>query len=532
MGPLNLHMQIEEIEIGITPLKSRISQLLCDRDSRLSRFFPKGHEPESYLQKRSFDPAKRASLQQVLWSQYEKNGITLGAQDPVRKQIESLINENTYTVTAGQQIHAYLGPLFVHHKIRSAIEFCSRHQKNEMHLVPIFWMASEDHDFEEIAKFKLFGEIYSWNHPDQRNIPVGRRTCEGLKELGDAILAKLENDAETAAYVKMMQKIYVESQTFAEASRKILHELFGDEGLVILDPDDAVLKETAIHILRQGWENPGDHLLESQDDYLGQLGLKPVISSRDTHLFLIHNGIRERLDKSGDHFILKESGTILSREQLNTLDPVHLSPNVALRPIYQETVLPNLVYISGGTEMIYWLQILSLFEYYQVPYPYVFLRKSALLLPIKVLKTLHELNLKAAHLFSTDVALKNELATQLQNSIASDLNTWNECKRLFHDFESIFRKSALFKPELLNELKALEKQWSNFDKSLKHQEENLFENESNYIKISKLKSKYSTNIQEREEPLFLYLKFLNALRNPKDNYIFTKNTTLSMVFCA
>ena len=206
-------------------------------------------------------------LVEVLKDQYIQSNIDI-KNTTVGKNIESLLLKNTYTITAGQQIHAYLGPMFVAYKLLSAVALASACQTldPDNNYVPVFWMATEDHDFEEISSIHLFGETFTWQKPVNTNAAVGSLSTAGLDLLGEQIKAKFKNDPETEAVIQKMQNIYNEIPNFAAATRKIIHHFFESTGIVVLDANEARLKSIFSPVLAKEIAHPQPELIDQYSD--------------------------------------------------------------------------------------------------------------------------------------------------------------------------------------------------------------------------------------------------------------------------
>ena len=175
----------------------------------------------------NYTPVNREVLVQSLHNQYEGFSVT----ESTNQNINLLKEENTFTVTTGHQLNLATGPLFFVFKIITTINLAKELKAKypTKNFVPVFWMASEDHDFEEINHFYLFGKKYEWQTEQQGG--VGRFSTEGIQE----VLKQLPEN------IELLNKAYAQP-TLSKATRYLVNELFGQEGLVILDADDAELK--------------------------------------------------------------------------------------------------------------------------------------------------------------------------------------------------------------------------------------------------------------------------------------------------
>ena len=381
--------------------------------------------------KKNFSKDQRKNLVEILLSQYKKDNIQLTKTSKVYKNITSLENENIFTCTTGQQIHIFLGPLFFIYKVKSLLKLVKLfNDKNySTKAVPVFWMASEDHDLDEISFVKLYGKEFRWN--TESGNAVGRINCKGLPEL----IAELENRAdktpENEKLYSLLKKYYNSSNTLSAATRGILHELFEESGLIILNPDDTELKKNAIDIFEKELENKIIYnTAKEQYSLLKKEGYKPVLNPQKVNYFWLENDKRYKIKESDEgEYELSGKRKITKQEILKS--PEKLSPNVLARPIYQEVILPNIVYVAGSTEIEYWLLLTHTFQNFGIQFPVLMLRDSAFLLNEKIYNAIKKLKL------SPDDFLMNQevIIKKINNKTNNKLNKID--KKLYNVVERI-----------------------------------------------------------------------------------------------
>ena len=324
----------------------------------------------------SYSPDARQRLVAALREQYAASD----APAAVAANIELLTQPNTFTVTTGHQLNLLTGPLYFIYKIVSAIKLSRQlKEKYPQHdFVPVYWMATEDHDFAEINHFSLFGKTYAWDAANTGG-PVGRLPLDGLAE---QLLSQLPPEVPAAFH-----QAYSESKNLAEATRRLADSLFGEFGLVTLDADRPALKQALVPLLeREIKEQTSNAAVQATNGRLTAAGYKPQVYSRPINLFFItDDGKRERLepDATGADCVevtVRNTAKCHSQAELLALArqyPEQFSPNVVLRPVYQELLLPNLAYIGGGAEVAYWFQLKDVFAAFGVLFPIVLPRNSA-----------------------------------------------------------------------------------------------------------------------------------------------------------
>ena len=340
----------------------------------------------------------RTTLVKSLKNQYKN----LHASDKVKKNINLLQEENTFTVTTGHQLNLFTGPLYFLYKIVSAINL-AKELKTKFpsdNFVPIYWMASEDHDFDEINYFNLNGKKISWNRESSGG--VGRLTTEGLSEVLKVFSKEIGLTTNAGFLKDLFNKGYVEHTTLTEATRYIANKLFEDYGLVIIDGDDIELKKLFAPFVEDELLNQTSYQKVSETINKLETNYKIQVNPREINLFYLNEGLRDRMIYEDNVFKVNETDIEFSKDELEyelKLHPERFSPNALLRPLYQEVILPNLCYIGGGGELAYWFELKAYFEAVKVPFPILLLRNSVLLQSEKESQKLEKLNISQEEIF-------------------------------------------------------------------------------------------------------------------------------------
>lgn len=351
----------------------------------------------------SFPPSSRAKLVQALIGQYQDFSLNESFDQRIKLAIQALSGEKTFTVTTGHQLNLFTGPLYFLYKIFGAINLAEQYtvQNPGYRFLPVFWMASEDHDFEEIAHFRT--GAYKINWPKQGAGPVGRLMCTDLDEVLNTLDKLWGGTVVGRSMLNLFKSVYTPELTLAQATRKLVHELFKDYDLIIIDGDDAVLKSEFTSIMRHELtENGCSQAIEKTTQALTLKGYHKQVHPREINLFYCDSGLRERIIATESGFAIDQTEMRFTQgELLDLLErrPELFSPNALLRPLYQERVLPNLAYIGGGAEVAYWAQLKDCFATNALTYPMVYLRNSISLIPAKVVSKLRRINLEISDLF-------------------------------------------------------------------------------------------------------------------------------------
>lgn len=351
----------------------------------------------------SFPPSSRAKLVQALIGQYQDFSLNESFDQRIKLAIQALSGEKTFTVTTGHQLNLFTGPLYFLYKIFGAINLAEQYtaQNPGYRFLPVFWMASEDHDFEEIAHFRTGAHKINW--PKQGAGPVGRLMCTDLDEVLNTLDKLWGGTVIGRSMLNLFKSVYTPELTLAQATRKLVHELFKDYDLIIIDGDDAVLKSEFTSIMRHELtENGCSQAIEKTTQALTLKGYHKQVHPREINLFYCDSGLRERIIATESGFAIDQTEMRFTQgELLDLLErrPELFSPNALLRPLYQERVLPNLAYIGGGAEVAYWAQLKDCFATNALTYPMVYLRNSISLIPAKVVSKLRRINLEISDLF-------------------------------------------------------------------------------------------------------------------------------------
>lgn len=348
--------------------------------------------------KKSFSAESRKVLVKALQEQYTK----VSASEHTLDNIQLLQNENTFTITTGHQLNLFTGPLYFLYKILCVINLSEelKEQFPKNNFVPIYWMATEDHDFEEINYFNFKGKKVRWNRADGG--PVGRFSTDGLEDVFAAFSEQL-GTTRNATYLKeLFRKGYLEHDTLADATRYIANELFTAYGLVIIDGDDVALKGLFVPYVEGELEHQYSYTSVSNTIAELEKSYKVQVNPREINLFYLTDALRERIVVKGDGYAVNETDISFSKDELwNELSahPERFSPNVIMRPLYQEVILPNLCYVGGGGEQAYWLELKAYFEKVGVPFPILLLRNSVQVISEKQQKKLNALDISLEEIF-------------------------------------------------------------------------------------------------------------------------------------
>lgn len=421
----------------------------------------KGFAKQIELRKKINDKIDRKSLVEVLKKQYKKLDTSLKTQD----HIESLISENTFTITTGHQLNLFTGPLYFLYKIISTINLTKQLKKEfpTYNFVPIYWMATEDHDFEEIQYFNFRGNEICWRK--KTSGAVGRLSTDGLEDVFEDFSKELGNGKNAQEIKELFKNSYLNQSNLASATQYLANELFGKNGLVVLDADEKALKKCFIPQIKNELINQSCHNVVNETINELEKNYKIQVNPREINLFYLDENLRERIVyENGSYKINNTEITFSEKDILREVDtqPEKFSPNVLMRPLYQEIILPNLCYIGGGGELAYWLQLKNYFNSVDVPYPILLLRNSALLITKKQNEKIIKLGISKEDIFQNQAALLND---KIKTISEIDIDFSKQRKQLKLMFEDLAKLSNQTDRSFIGAVKAQEKKQINgFDK--------------------------------------------------------------------
>ena len=359
-----------------------------------------------HLKKDSFTAEQRSILSDV----FEGQLASLSLSSKQRENIENTKLPNTFTITTGHQLNLFSGPVFFVYKILQTIKTCSYLKENfpDFNFVPVYWMASEDHDFAEINHFKTENNYYETN--EKSGGPVGRI------EISDTyFISEFEKEFKDSIFgtelILMMKEAYKTGNTLTEAIKILVNRLFSEFGLLIVDGDSKELKEQMKAIFKDELLNFSlQKTAKDKVDFLTEKYGKVQVNPREINLFYLSD-TRDRIEYNGQKYIIVDKAIQFTEEEiLAELEnhPEKFSPNALMRPVYQENVLPNLAYIGGNAEIMYWLELKDYFSKIMIPFPILIPRNSMLFLKEKIVRKIEKLDLKIDDFFQNFTVLTNQ----------------------------------------------------------------------------------------------------------------------------
>jgi bacillithiol biosynthesis cysteine-adding enzyme BshC len=367
---------------------------------------------EAVKQREKF-PVNRKLLVEVLHSQYEH----LTQHEKVAQSIALLAKENTYTVCTAHQPNLMTGYLYFIYKIIHAIKLAEElgAEFSDKHFVPVYYMGSEDNDLDELGTFRYGDRKFTWDGAGQSGA-VGRMKHTGVEPILDELFRLMGPPGEHYDELRnIITKAYLHHDTIAQATQYLVNELFGRFGLIVIDPDDRKLKSTFISVIKDDVLNHIAYGIVTGTAEKLEAHYKSQAYPRHINLFYLADNIRERIEKQGDKWIVLNTNISWTQEELLKeieAAPESFSPNVILRGLFQETILPDVAFIGGGAEVAYWLQLKDVFTHYNVFFPNVQLRQSVLWINAPQTKLREKMELGIADIFAKELDLIKNYVTK------------------------------------------------------------------------------------------------------------------------
>ncbi len=333
---------------------------------------------QAVIDAKKASPIDRQTLVEVLRDQY----ADIETSAKVLENIESLLHEDSFTVITAHQPSLFTGPLYFIYKTITAINLAESLNKQypNQHIVPIFLIGGEDHDFDEINHLHLFNKTITWENEEQG--ATGMMQTATLQPILTEVKEVLGTSDNAQKIYSILEQCFTQHATYGKAMFALVNELFKEFGLVVIAPNHAKLKRLFLPIIKEELlHQVSKPLVEQEIAKKEAAGFSGQAFVRDINLFYLMPNLRERIVlEDGKYKVLNTAYEFTVEEMLAEVDnhPERFSPNVILRPVYQEVILPNLAYIGGGGELSYWTERQPQFEHFKVPFPMLVRRNSVL----------------------------------------------------------------------------------------------------------------------------------------------------------
>jgi bacillithiol biosynthesis cysteine-adding enzyme BshC len=485
----------------------------------LYQYFPDKNGFAEIIKSNLFEKLNRNYLRDILIKQ---TSYTKNSSPQCLNNIELLKEKNTFTITTGHQLCLFTGPLYFIYKIFSTINLAEELKKQypQSNFVPVYWMASEDHDFEEVNHFNVYGKNIKWETGQKG--AVGDFNTTEIESVFN-LFKEIVGQTKSAEYlIQLFEKSYLKHNNLKNATRYIVNELFGKYGLIIIDGNDVEFKNQTKNIFKKDiFENTAFTSVTDTIQEFNKLKYESQVNPREINCFYMEDGLRARIEKNGEDYKIIGAEIKFTKQELENLIDNHsekISPNVVLRPLYQQTILPNIAYVGGPGELAYWLQYKKMFNVFNVQYPILVPRNFVTAVDANTKSKIEKLNFLTEDFFKTETELINMFQTKSNNVFDLEI----EQAAISKIYISIKDKINLIDKTLINSaaaeeqktLKSLELLVQKANKALKQKSET----EINKIKQIKQKLFPSNLPQERFDNFSAYYiswgeEFFEFLKN-------------------
>ncbi len=472
---------------------------------------------DAAIKERKQYSGNRSLLHNELQQQYQLVSTT----DVVRKNIASLLKENTFTICTAHQPNIFTGHLYFIYKIIHAIKLADELNiaKPDCHFVPVYYMGSEDADLEELGEVVINGKKYEWQ--TQQKGAVGRMTVDkNFLQLITEIEAQLAVEPFGSEIMDIIKATYTPGASIEQATFELVNTLFGKYGLIVFLPDNPALKQAFYDINKKELEEKFSHQLVTATIAEFPEKYKIQAAGREINLFYLEADTRERIEELSNGFAVANTELFFTKEQLCAElkeHPERFSPNVILRPVFQELILPNIAFIGGGGELAYWLELKKVFEAVGVPFPVLILRNSFTLIRQKNRELMQKLPFSTEDYFKSTKELEDRLVIA---ETAVQLHLDDEKQALSNVYQKILQVSGTIDRSLLRHVSTLQtlalKRIELLEKKMLTSEKKKFE--ARLRQLQKMKQVFYPNntLQERIDNLLPYYAawgpgFLDAL---------------------
>ena len=503
-----------KISYGKTNSFSKLVLDYLDNNAALQSFYnfsPTIDGLKKAVEQRKFSPVNRQLLVDTLNKQY--GGVEIN--DKLQTNIDRLLDENCFTICTAHQPNIFTGHLYFIYKILHAIKLAETlsTEIKDKNFVPVYYMGSEDADLDELGEVFINGVHYKWE--TTQTGAVGRMLIDKNfialieKNAGQILVAKYGSDV-----IDTVRNCYKEGTTIETATFHFVHQLFGKYGLVILLPDNAALKNEFAKTITKELEEQFSEKAVSETVAAFPKEYKVQAAGRPINLFYLKDNSRERIESLNDGFVVTNTNTFFSKAEMMTElknNPERFSPNVILRPVFQEMILPNVSFIGGGGEIAYWLELKKVFDAAGAFFPALVLRNSFTIVNKKTKELINRIGLKETDFFINDWSLLEGIVKK-ESELQLDLSEEKEAFKVVYENikkaangidHSLCAHVHALRTQALNKLEILEK------KMLKAEKKKFEAQQRQIAKVKEILSP-TGSLQERMDNVLEYLSIYGS----------------------
>lgn len=395
----------------------------------------------------------------VLIDILKRQNVDFGGDETTVQNIELLKSDDTFTIVTGQQVGLYTGPLYTILKTISTIKLAQNLKERfpQFNFVPVFWLEAEDHDIEEANHIHILNKQnellyigYESTETDEEEsgrkntVPVGSmKLDEMINSINEQLRSGLLDTDFKEKVMKLITDCYNEASDYKTAFAKLMNAMFKNYGVVFIDPSDAEVKRLLIPVFERELrtspklcETIISTSAELEKHY--DLQVKPKV----INIFFLHNGNRLLIEpREGEKFALRNSKRRFENEELLNIlqeNPELFSPNVVLRPICQDYLLPTVAYVGGPGEISYFAQFKPVYQHYGITMPVIFPRASATIIEGKIAKFMSNFNVRLEDIFHHSFLVSKVVEKLSEVKVEDEISKYlDEINKIFYDMKNM-----------------------------------------------------------------------------------------------
>jgi bacillithiol biosynthesis cysteine-adding enzyme BshC len=495
-----------------------------NHSSKIVRFYEWDYQGnwDSCIEARQQNYRQRSEIHNILMAQNKE----FGASGVTLANIRKIALPNTLAVVTGQQAGVFGGPLYTVYKILTAIKLTEALNQKYLgfNFIPVFWMEVGDNDYREINHFNLLNienkleTLQLPDRPDDHRSVYLRSIPDGIESIHQQLLEICQPTEFRQQLLASMQQIYAKDKTFLTAFAEWLNLFFGNYGLVLFNPTDKRLGGIASPFLKAAltYKQNGPEKIREQSNHLEDSGYQPQIKLLPSQTLLFYqadDGARCRIDWENDRFVIQhptQPYTVREADFQSQIDeiPERFSPNVALRPVLQDFLLPTVAYIAGPAEISYLGQLKQLYRLMEVKQPQFYPRARLTLVEKKINKLVQKFGFNFPQLFELrNDLVENYIKSHREKSLEGDFSrAENETRRVFAELDAVLREVD---PTLKGASQKTFQQFEQGLQKLRRKSDQAFERklETEISQLNKLQVNLfpDANYQERVLNILFYL---------------------------
>ena len=428
----NTIIESESLPFAAVPHQSKLFIDYQENPLQLKKYYPLAVESHTQISQRIPEVlANYHADRDLLCDVLEESNKLAGAGEKTLANIRLLRDKDCVAVLSGQQAGLFTGPLYTIYKALSAVKMTECLTGRGYKAVPVFWIATEDHDFAEVSKIEVLdaeGELVEIKNEPQRcyeNLPVGYvKIDESIKATIDRLFSELPHTEFTDELRELLEQTWTSGTDYGDGFARLLTRYLGKFGLIVLCPLDVRLKKLATPVYVEAIKKSEEIVsaLIKRSGELKNAGYHAQVLVTDDYFPLFWQAkdkTRHALKKSANGtFKTKDSHrefTLAQLAEIAAVEPERFSPSVVLRSVVQDYLLPTICYFGGAAEIAYFAQSAEVYRLLERPVTPIFHRQSFTIVEPKHAKTMRKYDLELKDLFGGTEDLLPRIVEQYLN---------------------------------------------------------------------------------------------------------------------